>query len=165
VRRDSGEYHIHHIEVTEAHIASIVGWTQHSLSSSMIQANATLIEHAPDMAAALQDLLGWETVSGGWDAPCWRRAERVLEYATGARSADPVGPVRPACDMLGDVIPGSGMERGNPARPAARLSRRRDGARPRARTSVASSSAGRHRALTPGSPASGLFVQRQGGDL
>ncbi len=108
VRTGRGEYYTHQIEVTAGHIASIVGWTQHSVVCPTTQANATLIEHAPDMAAALQDLLGWETVSDGWDAPCWKRAERVLEHATGARSSNPAEPIRRASDMLGDVIPDQG---------------------------------------------------------
>ncbi len=108
VLTDDDGIQTYHIEITEGHIASVFGWSKDGVACPVTQANATLIEHAPDMAAALQDLLGWETVTGGWDAPCWRRAERVLEHATGARSSNPAEPVQRASDMLGEMIPDQG---------------------------------------------------------
>lgn len=108
VPTESGEFYTHQIEVIEGHIASVVGWTQYGVVCPTTEANAKLIEHAPDLAAALRDLLGWEVLSGGWDAPCWKRAEAVLEHATGIRSPHPVVPVRRASDMLADVVPDQG---------------------------------------------------------
>lgn len=104
----TGDYYTHQIEITEGHIASVAGWSQHGVACPITEANARLIEHAPDMAAALRDLLGWEIFSGGWDAPCWKRAGAVLEHATRARSLETAEPARRASDMLGDLIPDQG---------------------------------------------------------
>ena len=108
VPTEVANYYTHQIEVAEGHIASVVGWNQHGVVCLSTQANARLIEHAPDMAAALHDLLGWETVVGGWDAPCWKRAEAVLEHATGVRSLEVATTVQRASEMLGNLIPDQG---------------------------------------------------------
>lgn len=34
---------------------------------------------APEMLGALRGLLEWAAQMGGWEAPCWRRAEMVVE--------------------------------------------------------------------------------------
>ena len=80
-RREGDTYHTHQIDVTERHIASIVGWRQPGNNRTTTEANARLIQHAPDLADALRDLLAWATMMGGWDGPCWRRAEAVLDQA------------------------------------------------------------------------------------
>ncbi len=83
VRVECGAYYTHQIEITEGHIASIVGWSCYGTVCATTQANARLIEQAPDMAQALARLLLWANQTGEWDAPCWREAETVLARATG----------------------------------------------------------------------------------
>lgn len=103
VRVRGGQYFTHQIEIAEGHLASVVGWTKPGVACLTTQANVKLIEHAPDMAEALRDLLGWETVTGEWQAPCWKRAEVVLEHAMGARSSEVIEPIPRTSDMLGEV--------------------------------------------------------------
>jgi hypothetical protein len=49
-------------------------------------AAAKLISIAPEMHRALQALVGWAGYTGGWDAPCWQEAERVLAEMEAAQS-------------------------------------------------------------------------------
>jgi hypothetical protein len=49
-------------------------------------ATAKLIAIAPQMHRTLQALVRWAGYTGGWDAPCWEDAERVLADASGAPS-------------------------------------------------------------------------------
>jgi hypothetical protein len=49
-------------------------------------AAAKLIAIAPEMHRALQALVRWAGYTGGWDAPCWQEAERVLAEAEAAQS-------------------------------------------------------------------------------
>jgi hypothetical protein len=49
-------------------------------------AAAKLIAIAPQMHRALQALVRWAGYTGGWDAPCWEDAERVLADARRAPS-------------------------------------------------------------------------------
>jgi hypothetical protein len=37
-----------------------------------------LVEAHNEMRDVLAALLEWETQTGGWDAPCWRRAHRLM---------------------------------------------------------------------------------------
>ncbi len=48
-------------------------------------AAASLIAAAPKMRDALQALVQWARHTGGWDAFCWREAERVLAAAAGTQ--------------------------------------------------------------------------------
>lgn len=54
-------------------------------------AAARLIVVAPRMRSTLKALVQWARHMGGWDASCWREAERVLAEAAGAQTptADP----------------------------------------------------------------------------
>ena len=36
---------------------------------------------APDLLAALEELLEWESRMGGWDAPCWVQARDAIARA------------------------------------------------------------------------------------
>ena len=49
-------------------------------------AAARLIATAPKMRGALQALVQWARYAGGWDAPCWQEAERVLAEAGNAQA-------------------------------------------------------------------------------
>ena len=49
-------------------------------------AAARLIAAAPKMRDALQALVQWARYPGGWDAPCWQEAERVLAEAGNAQA-------------------------------------------------------------------------------
>lgn len=49
-----------------------------------IMADKALIRTAPEMAAALADLLEWCERTGGWEASCWERARETLRRAEGA---------------------------------------------------------------------------------
>lgn len=82
LRAETSDYYVFRIEVTDGHIASVPGWRDVATTCPITQANARLIEHAPDMADALRALLDWASMMGGWDAPCWRHAEHVLCHAT-----------------------------------------------------------------------------------
>ena len=82
VRVETAAYYTHQIEVAAGHIASVAGWTAIGTTCPKTEANARLIEHAPDLAAALRELLAWAEMMGGWDAPCWAEARRVLDHAT-----------------------------------------------------------------------------------
>ena len=66
---DDGDY-THQIETTGGHIASIVAWSRTGAMCETTAANARLIEHAPDTAEALRDLLAWNAFCGPWDASC-----------------------------------------------------------------------------------------------
>jgi hypothetical protein len=44
--------------------------------------------HRSDMARALRALLDWAEMMGGWDAPCWEQARRVLDGATRKKNPD-----------------------------------------------------------------------------
>ena len=47
---------------------------------------ARLIVGAPKMRSALQALVQCARHTGGWDAPCWREAEQMLEAAAGIQA-------------------------------------------------------------------------------
>ena len=49
-------------------------------------AAARLIAAAPTMRSLLQALVQWARDTGGWDAPCWRDAERVLLELAGTQA-------------------------------------------------------------------------------
>lgn len=85
LRVEIGAYYTHQIETNAGHIASVVGWSDFGTVCPTTEANVRLIEHAPEMAQALQDLLAWAAMMGGWDAACWQRAQRVLDRATTKR--------------------------------------------------------------------------------
>ena len=95
IRTGTCDYYVYQIEIAEGHIASIAGWMLPGTVCAVTEANARLIEHAPDLAAALRDLLAWCDQAGGWEALCWTRAQRVLDHATAASSPSH-GPVTPA---------------------------------------------------------------------
>ena len=38
-------------------------------------------EAAPELLAALEELLEWESRMGGWDAPCWEQARAAIAKA------------------------------------------------------------------------------------
>ena len=99
VRVETPDYYTDEVEGTRGHIASVVGWTNFGAHCAVTEANTRLIEHAPDMADALRALLAWAEMmggaqqgsagvadgklsGGGWDAPCWEQARRVLDRAT-----------------------------------------------------------------------------------
>ena len=89
VATEDDGYYTHQIEITGGHIASIVGWSKYGQVCQTTAANANLIEHAPDLADALNGLLRWEAEMGGWEAPCWQRARNVLRHATGSDTPFP----------------------------------------------------------------------------
>ena len=97
VALDDGEYFTHQIEITEGHVASIVGWSKQGRTCALTEANGRLIEHAPDMADALHRLLRWAGQMGGWEAPCWAHARTVLAHATN-------GPTHRPPDAFGDGV-------------------------------------------------------------
>jgi hypothetical protein len=41
-------------------------------------AHARLIAMAPELRDALASLLDWESRTGGWEAPCWRKARDLM---------------------------------------------------------------------------------------
>ena len=82
IRTETCDYYVYQIEIAEGHIASIAGWSTPGTACAVTEANARLIEHAPDLAAALRDLLAWCDLMGGWDAPCWAQARRALDHGT-----------------------------------------------------------------------------------
>ena len=86
---EDGEYFTHQIEITEGHVASLVGWSVHGQTCPVTEANGRLIEHAPEMADALDRLLRWAEQMGGWDAPCWEHARSVLVRAIGSYPDEP----------------------------------------------------------------------------
>ena len=100
-------YFTHRIEITGGHIASIVAWSQAGTLCEIATANARLIEHAPDMAQALRDLLSWNTFCGQWDAPCWQRASNVLRHAAGCTDPEPPDRKQAARALLEQTVPAS----------------------------------------------------------
>jgi len=42
-------------------------------------ANASMILLMPRLRSTLFDLVGWASRTGGWEAPCWRSAETLLQ--------------------------------------------------------------------------------------
>ena len=44
--------------------------------------------HRSDMDRALRALLDWAEMMGGWDAPCWEQARRVLDDTTRKTNRD-----------------------------------------------------------------------------
>ncbi|MBN8908675.1 MAG: hypothetical protein J0H14_06770 [Alphaproteobacteria bacterium] len=79
LRVEIGVCYTHQIETNAGHIASVVGWVDFGTVCLTTEANLRLIQHAPEMAQALQDLLAWAAMMGGWDGPCWERPQRVLD--------------------------------------------------------------------------------------
>ena len=61
---------------------------------------ARLTEHAPDLARALNDLLAWAAIMGGWQATCWERARCVLGQATGSSEPHAPEPIHSAAEMI-----------------------------------------------------------------
>ena len=61
---------------------------------------ARLTEHAPDLAGALNDLLAWAAIMGGWQAPCWERARCVLGLATGSSEPHASEPIHSAAETV-----------------------------------------------------------------
>lgn len=93
-------YYTHQIKITGGHIASIAGWSDQDAVCPTTEANARVIEHAPDLAAAVNDLLAWAEGMGGWDAPCWERARAVLRHATLADDPSRPEPMVTATTLL-----------------------------------------------------------------
>ena len=69
---------------------------------------ARLIEHAPDLAEALNDLLAWAGIMGGWQAPCWERARCVLGQATGSSEPHAPEPIGSANEMVEEAAQDEG---------------------------------------------------------
>lgn len=42
-------------------------------------ANAAMILMLPRLHSAMSDLVEWASRTGGWDAPCWRTAEALMQ--------------------------------------------------------------------------------------
>ena len=78
------EFYSHEVVTKEGHVASIVKVAGNGQGAATAAANARLIENAPEMAAALRELLTWSHMMGGWDAHCWKNARTVLGQAIGA---------------------------------------------------------------------------------
>ena len=77
-RPETATYYVYQIGTLEGHIASVVGWTVVGTACPVTDANARLITQAPALADALKSLLAWGEAMGGWEAPCWARAQTVL---------------------------------------------------------------------------------------
>ena len=45
-------------------------------------ANARLVATSPKLVECLQELLEWREYMGGWEAPCWERAEQLVADLT-----------------------------------------------------------------------------------
>jgi hypothetical protein len=45
------------------------------------RATAAMEQAAPELLAALVDLVEWDERQGGWNAPCWRRARAAIRKA------------------------------------------------------------------------------------
>lgn len=48
------------------------------------RANAHLIAAAPDLLAALKELMGWHDHTGGWEGEAWNVARTAIAKATGS---------------------------------------------------------------------------------
>jgi hypothetical protein len=110
VRTESGEYYTHHIETKAGHIASIAGWSCPGTVCPTTAANARLIEHAPDLAFNLQQLLAWSRYMGEWHASCWDSAQRALDRALGEFITPGIGAVADTRSLLNKT----GMTRAGP---------------------------------------------------
>jgi hypothetical protein len=78
MRFECPQYYVYQIGTREGHIASVAGWTTVGTVCPTTDANARLIAQAPALVEALRALLSWNTLMGGWDAPCWANARAVL---------------------------------------------------------------------------------------
>ena len=92
VRAAHSNYYTHSIESSDGHVASIARRSTDVALCPKAEANARLIAHAPDLVGALCALVDWAQNMGGWEAPCWQRARRVLAHATVAATPPPSPP-------------------------------------------------------------------------
>lgn len=51
---------------------------RHIASAPATEAETGMQERLAAATEALEDLLAWAEITGGWDAPCWGRAKRTL---------------------------------------------------------------------------------------
>jgi len=72
-------------ELIQSRGTNIVDEAGHSAVPPAAPSPAHPSQHASAMAQALRDLLAWAAMMGGWDAPCWDQAQRVLDRDTSRR--------------------------------------------------------------------------------
>ncbi len=103
VRAPHSNDYTHSIEARDDHVASIARRSTDVALRPEAEANARLIAHAADLAGALCALVNWEQKMGGWQAPCWRRARRVLAHATVPATSAPSPPPAPTRKLLDEA--------------------------------------------------------------
>ena len=72
-------------EITTADdVAALIATVEIENASVAAQAHADgrLMAQAPAMRDALRDLLAWAELTGGWEAPCWEAARKLVEGET-----------------------------------------------------------------------------------
>lgn len=100
VRAPQSNDDTHSIEARDGHVASIARCSTDVAPCLKAEANARLIAHAPALAGALSALVNWEQNMGGWEAPCWQRARRVLARTTGLATAAVSAPPATTHELL-----------------------------------------------------------------